>query len=191
MAAFGTNFNPASVMLGRGPGPYIWSGPSPSPARSGKPPAAASPTGSPMPSPALSGSPASLTVPNAPAPQNPGNILTPEAIRATGSGPFDAAYRQNLATYAGGQFQRPAGGNLSFNPTDLSTFPGLPTGGGSAPISGMPSTLLDQALSGQGFNWTPPPQVQTATSPGDFNSLQDWLDQFLRNGRGGRMESIV
>lgn len=144
-----------------------------------------------MPSPAVSAAPAQTTVPNSPVPQNPGNILTPEAIRATGSGPFDAAYRQNLATYAGGQFQRPAGGTLSFNPTDLSTFPGLPTGGGSAPIAGMPSTLLDQALSGQGFNWSPPSPVQTATPPGDFSSLQDWLNQFLRNGRGNRMESIV
>jgi hypothetical protein len=118
--------------------------------------------------------------------QQTSGTLGPESIRATGTGPFDAAYRQNLATYAGGQFSRPGG--MSFNPTDPNTFPGNPTGGGTAPVTGMPSTLLDTALSGQGFSWTPP---QTAQNPGNFMGLQQWMDQFMRNGRGGRMGALA
>jgi hypothetical protein len=114
-------------------------------------------------------------------------VLGPESIRAIGSGPFDSAYRQNLATYAGGQFSRPGG--MSFNPTDPSTFPGMSTGGGTVPVTGMPQSLMDMALSGQGFSWNPPKPAQTAQEPGDFGDMRHWMDQFMRNGRGFRFGS--
>lgn len=62
------------------------------------------------------------------------DIMGAQAVRATGEGPFDAGYRQNLATFAGGDFERPEGG-LSFNPTAPDPF------GGS-----MPSTLIEQSF---------------------------------------------
>lgn len=175
----GTTYNPASVMMGRpggsnmrSAGPYLWAG------AGSKPPM---PGGSQMKSAGeqTGGAPAATT----------GNVLAPESIRATGTGPFDSAYRQNLATYAGGQFSRPGG--LSFNPTDPSTFPGNPTGGGNAPVSGMPSTLLDMALGGKGFSYSSPQPAATSVQPGRFGDMQFWLDQFMRGGRGGRMGSIT
>lgn len=184
MAQFGTNFNPSAVMMGRGSGssPYLWTGAGSAP---------------PKPQPISAGTfsssgPAAPSAPVSPAPPPapPGNVLGAESIRATGTGPFDAQYRQNLATYAGGQFSRP-GGSMSFNPTDPSTFPGQPTGAGTAPVIGMPQSLLDVALGGQGFSWTPPPPANTSVTPGDFSSLQDWMNEFLKNGRSGRMGSIV
>ena len=178
MARFGTNFNPSAVMMGRGSGttsPYLWTG-----------------TGSAPPAPTAP--PKSQMVPagqfSAGGPTPTGGTLAPETIRTTGTGPFDPAYRQNLASYAGGQFSRP-GGSMNFNPTDPSTFPGQPTGGGNAPVTGMPSSLMDMALGGQGFSWTPPPVAQTSQNPGDFQTLQQWMNQFLINGRNGRMGSIV
>jgi len=181
MASFGSNFNPAAVAMGRSSsGPYLWSGPGNKPPQPGLP---AKPiTSGPAPAPSAPAAPAQ---PAGPA----GNILGPESIRATGTGPYDAAYRQNLATYAGGQFSRPGG--MSFNPTDPSTFPGQATGGGNAPVTGMPSSLLDTALGGQGFSWTPPQPAQTAQNPGDFQGLQQWLDQFMKNGRNGRMGALT
>lgn len=85
----------------------------------------------------------------------PGNILGPESVRATGNGPFDPAYRQDLATFAGGLFAKP-GGALSFNPTALGSTWGQPTGGGTAPVFGMPSTLSQLAIGGNPFTFTPP-----------------------------------
>lgn len=193
------SFSPTDVMMGRpsggGSSPYLWSGKGSSPAapagwnfgKSDVNPAKPAGGGAAT----YSGTPAQLTVPasSGTAPKS-GNVLGPESIRATGTGPFDAAYRQNLATYAGGQFSRP-GGSMNFNPTDPSTFPGMATGGGTAPVTGMPNTLLDAALSGQGFGYQPPQPAQTAASPGKFGSLQEWIDQFMRNGRSNRMGSIA
>ncbi len=73
-----------------------------------------------------------------------------EVVRATGKGPFDAAFRQNLATFAGGDFQRGmlgAGGatGLWFDPTSRNPFTGPALGFGNAPLFGMPSTLLEAA----------------------------------------------
>lgn len=184
------SFSATDVLMGRpkggGSSPYLWSGPGskppmPGPAQREQGPAPLPPGPGPMP---IGKDMATTTVPAV-----SGNTLTPESIRATGSGPFDAAYRQNLATYAGGQFSRPGG--MSFNPTDPSTFPGNPTGGGTAPVTGMPSTLLDTALSGQGFSWTPPQPAQTGQNPGNFMGLQQWMDNFMKNGRGGRMGALV
>lgn len=116
---------------------------------------------------------------------NPG-ILNAQAVRSTGSGPYDAAYRQNLATYAGGQFSRP-GGIMSFNPTDLSTFPGNPVGGGNAPLPGLPDSLISQALGGNPFSFQQPQpaQNQQPTRNGsDFiGNWQDWLRRFRGQGR--------
>lgn len=118
------------------------------------------------------------------------NVVGPETIRATGSGPFDAAYRQNLATYAGGLTQRP-GGYMGFNPTgDLSDVQSSPTGGGNAPVMGSPTTLLSQALGGMPFSFQPP---QPTTDPGSgsqdgsgipmgYGGMQYWLQQFRQNG---------
>lgn len=177
MAPFGTTYNPSQVALGGGPGPYLYTNKQPPrPPQVGQPSAGTPPAISP------------IVPPQAPAQSG---TLAPEAIRATGSGPFSPAYRQNLATYAGGQFARP-GGSMSFNPTDLSTFPGQPTGGGTAPVAGMPSSLMDMALGGQSFNWTPPPQSATENaSPGMLQTLQQWLQQFLQQGSRGRMNSFV
>src|SRR5215475_7260919 len=73
-------------------------------------------------------------------------VVGPETVRATGdSKQGDAGWRQNLATFSGGQFQRP-GGFLNFNPLSNSPFGGQATGGGNAPAMGMPSTLLQYAL---------------------------------------------
>lgn len=111
---------------------------------------------------------------NQPPPQT--GVLGSEAIRATGSGPFDAPFRQNLATYAGGNFQRP-GGFLGFNPTG-SLF-GNPTGGGNAPVLGMPNNLMNLALGGQSFQYEAPQQTtqnKTKKPAYSFNpSWRDWL----------------
>lgn len=170
MPAFGSNFDPGSVMMGRGSSPYLWTGGSKQPPKIG-------PVGPPV----------SKQMSDTPAPTS-GGVLGPESIRATGTGPFDAAYRQNLATYAGGQFSRP-GGNMMFNPTDPSTFPGMPVGGGNAPVTGMPQSLMDMALGGQGFSWSPPQPAATSQKPGKFGDMRDWMDQFMRNGRGFRFGS--
>ena len=129
----------------------------------------------------------------------PPNVLGSEAVRATGTGPYDSAYRQNLATYAGGQFVRPpgpgllggntSGGILSFNPTG-GLF-GNPTGGGKAPVLGMPTSLIGQALSGNPFSFTPPPPPPPPPPSDDgqvTNPLGWWRDQFLDDGGpfGGR-----
>lgn len=105
-------------------------------------------------------------------------VLGSEAIRATGQGPFDQSFRQNLATYAGGQFQRP-GGQLSFNPTSPINF-GSPVGGGNAPVLGMPQTLTGQALGGSPFSWAPP-VATTGTQGRQLGGPAGWLDQWLRN----------
>lgn len=190
MAPLGTAYNPSAVMMGRSStSPYLWSGPGskppmPSPAQTGGPTAIPPQPNPVMPSPARTGRnsinvPGAGTPPQAPAQSG---TLGPEAIRATGTGPYDSAYRQNLATYAGGQFSRP-GGSMNFNPTDPNTFPGTPTGGGSAPVAGMPNSLMDMALGGQSFSWTPPVADTTTPVP---QTLQQWMQQWLNGGRGMR-----
>ena len=167
MAGIGTTYNPSAVMMGRPQAtmmPYLDAG-----AKGPKP---------------IGPEPFKPRPPQSPA--LPTATVGPSSVRATGSGPFDQAYRQNLASYAGGQFARPSSG-MSFNPTDPNTFPGQPTGGGNAPVTGMPNTLLDQALGGQSFSWTPPPAQPSSTPSGQATmpSLQDWLKQFLMNTRLG------
>lgn len=107
-------------------------------------------------------------------PQGP-TTLGAQAVRATGSGPFDSAYRQDLATYAGGQFQRP-GGVLSFNPT--APFMGNP--------GGSPGDMLTQALAGGGFG-APQPQAPSAPArPRPIWEQPDWRQWLggLRNQGG-------
>jgi|SRR5262244_612664 len=121
----------------------------------------------------------------------PPNILGAEGVRTTGTGPYDDAYRQNLATYAGGQFVRPpgpgflggntSGGVLSFDPTG-GLF-GNPTGGGSAPVLGMPTSLLSQALGGNPFAYTPPPPPPPPSPEGEWRvPLRWWREQYLDDG---------
>lgn len=164
MAAFGVNYNPSAVMM-RPPGvagqPYLGTG---------KPPVnnvAPGPTARPGP------------------PASAGGTLGATAIRATGNTPgYDPSYAQNLATYGGGQFS----GVTSFNPFKLSTFPGAPTGGGNAPIAGLPNTLLSQAEGGQAFSWNPPQASQTATAAPGTNTvlnMNEWLQQFLQGQQPG------
>lgn len=192
--ASGATYNPANVMFGRPSGgsnmvrtgPYVWNGASSGPPMPG-PPKERFPGGSVGIDPKqYQGGGASTTVP-APAQPSSTGVVGPRTVRATGSGPFDSAYRQNLASYAGGQFA----GNLSFNPTDINSFPGNPTGGGTAPVSGMPTSLMDMALAGQGFSWAPPAPAATATKPPNYGDMQSWMDQFMRNGRGMRMGSFA
>lgn len=107
-------------------------------------------------------------------------IAKPEAVRATGSGPFDAAYRQNLATYAGGLSERPSGGVLSFNPTG--NMFGNPSGAGTAPVLGSPTDLLSQALGGQGYKAN-----TTAPTPKPQSGGQDywkfWMTDYMNRGK--------
>ncbi len=163
---FNMDFNPARVMMGQNDGgsPYIGG-------RSN----IRKPVGGPIgPSQGFIGSNPST----APAPQ-PTGTLGAEAVRATGSGPFDQAFRQNLATYAGGQFQRP-GGMLGFNPTG-GLF-GNPTGGGNDPVLGMPNDLMTMALGGQSFQFQAP-QAVTPGTPRKPVQRPDWTN-WLERGRG-------
>lgn len=187
----GMTFNPMAVMM-KQPGktgvPYLGDGSAPSgwgsnpprgpmPVWGGKPPMA----GGGQPFTDNGGSGSQAATPSAP------NVVGPESVRATGTGPFDQAYRQDLATYAGGLFARP-GGNLSFNPTSNQPFGGAAVGGGSAPVFGMPNTLLQNALGGNPFSFTPPLPAQGATNnqPGT-QQMQDWLNQLLGQGRNQRL----
>jgi hypothetical protein len=59
---------------------------------------------------------------------------------------FDNSYLQNLATSAGGNFMRPPGGVLNFNPLgNLNDIQSSPLGGGNAPLFGLPQTLQQNA----------------------------------------------
>lgn len=115
--------------------------------------------------------------------QTSGPYLQSEAVRATGSGPFDAAYRQNLASYGGFNAARP-GGSLAFNPTDPTTFPGQPSGGGNAPLPGAPTGLLDLGLAGMPFTTPQPQQSQSDTSQisNQQNAMRFWLQNFSDQG---------
>jgi hypothetical protein len=150
-------YNPAQVMMGWSPrGPYLPMGENQQ--RDGE--------GPDQPARPMNPLPAVAPVP-APAPQS--NVLGSETVRATGQGPFDPAYRQNLATYAGGLLNRP-GGNLNINPTGTD-FPEQPS-------------LLSQALGGQAFSYTPTPSPEQQT----VLSWQDWLKQFRQKGGLGMRE---
>lgn len=106
-----------------------------------------------------------------------------QAIRASGNNPgFNAAYLQNLATYALGQFAPQGPGTQSINPLNPGQQFGTPTGGGNAPVMGMPTTQLAQAMGGQ-------PAAQPAQSSGGGGgesaqvlSMPDWIDQMLQQG---------
>ena len=113
--------------------------------------------------------------------QSGGPYLGSEAVRATGSGPFDAAYRQNLASYGGFNVARP-GGSLAFNPTDPTTFPGQPSGFGSAPLPGAPTGLLDLGLAGMGFTSPQQTSKQDTSQISNDNSWKFWLNQFTDQG---------
>jgi len=136
-------------------------------------------------------SPSQVSIGN---PGTPGSqYIGSQSVRATGGGAGDAGWRQNLATFSGGQFNRP-GGSLSFNPLSTTPFSGqsATTGGGNAPAMGSPSTLLQYAL---GMNpMTPPPagattpqsgpaQQATPSGAGTIQTITDWLDQYM--GQGG------
>lgn len=117
---------------------------------------------------------------------NGGPYLQSEAVRATGDGPFDPTYRQNLATYGGGTFARP-GGMLAFNPTDPNSIPGMPTGFGTAPVPGLPGSLLDFGLAGMGFSGPKPQQQGSEITTGSAditsdNSWQEWANKFSNMG---------
>lgn len=120
--------------------------------------------------------------PVGPSPAPVGNVLKSETVRATGGGPFDSAYRQNLATYSGGQMARP-GGNLSFNPTSNTPF-GSPNGGGTDPITGGPNSLTAMALGGEGFNYAAPKPPSPAKGGNMQPEWTDWLSNRSRYGRG-------
>ena len=84
----------------------------------------------------------------------PASILPAQAVRPSGpSGGYDPSYLQNLATAIGGLFSRPQG-NLTFNPlgnlSEISPSSGMD---GNSPLPGLPSTWLQDALNGLGFNF--------------------------------------
>ena len=133
--------------------------------------------------------------PEQPSQPSQSTVLRPEAVRASGTGPFDPAYRQNLATYAGGGFSRP-GGTFSFNPTAQLGQPGSlnaggqPTGGGTSPVAGAPNDLLSLAIGGQPFSFTPPQVQPAASEPAAKNQTplwqspqwQQWLQRLTNQG---------
>jgi hypothetical protein len=175
---FNPNFNPAQVMLGGGS--------QTNPAWGNKPPITQGPYMPTKPMPTKAQPFSGLAGPSRGTPAQPGGTLGSEAVRATGAGPYDNAYRQDLATYAGGQFQRP-GGSLSFNPTG--PLFGNPTGGGNAPVQGMPNDLLSLALGGQGFGAQPTPPVAPKPKPPMQFNWQDWVQNMGGNFGNRRLTS--
>jgi hypothetical protein len=170
---FNPTYNPAKVALGNSSsGPYMPTAPIASPVKGGNPIKPVAPIANPV---NIGGTA-----------QQSGKVLGSEAVRATG-GAYDPAYNQDLATYAGGLFQRP-GGTLSFNPTG--PLSGNATGGGNAPVQGMPNTLIEQALGGQSFAYNPtpatPPTPSTANAPNNLANPQNW-QSWLQGimGQGG------
>lgn len=185
-AALNPNFNPGQVMLkspeagsfgGSSSGPYLGGGGASSGVRIG---GSGSFGGGGMDSGLRRTADPRIPKPLPAAP--PSNILKSETVRASGTGPFDSAYRQNLATYAGGQMARP-GGNLSFNPTSSTPF-GNPTGGGTDPITGGPNNLAAMALGGEGFSYTAPKPPVPKKNANMQPNWQDWLSTRSRYGRG-------
>jgi hypothetical protein len=80
-----------------------------------------------------------------------------------GGGGFDSSYLQNLATSSGGNFMRPQGGALNFNPLgNLNDIQSNPLGGGNAPLFGLPQTLQQNA---QANAPTPPSPSVTPPPP--------------------------
>lgn len=161
-------YNPAQIMLGgRGDGPPVWG------SKPYMPTSPIKPVANPMQPP----------IQQSPQAQPQTTAAGSQAVRATGQGPYDSAYRQNLATYAGGMFSNPTG-LLSFNPTDPNAFSNLP---GSSQ-GGTPPTQLEQALGGNPFSWTQPSpqqpaQTQAQTPP---NYWKFWLSQFNKPLNGVR-----
>ena len=181
--AINPTFNPAQVMLNQGQGQGKINGPYLNPKPVGGPPDSPfkkAPFLNPQPIQGGQMGGGGWKGPQqAPQPQQPG------IVRATGTGPYDAAYRQNLATYSGGLFNRP-GGVLSFNPTDPNSLQGRPTGGGNAPVQGLPTSLLAQALGQSQLpqgSYTQPQPSQTSTSntaPLSNPNIQNWLRNFMQ-----------
>lgn len=161
-----TNYNPGQVMMGNRGSDAIVSGVY---GGGNNPSRPYPPLGGPAPK-----KPYLPTQPMQDKPQPQSNVLGSQTVRATGQGPYDPAYRQNLATYAGWLSSRP-GGNLSFNPTSPNGMPGNPTGGGNAPVMGGPTGLIDQALGGNPFSFNQPPPQQPAHIS---NAWKFWLQNF-------------
>ena len=118
--------------------------------------------------------------PATPAGPQPGgsNMIGGGSVTATGSGPFDANYRQNLAVQTGGQWARP-NGNLSFDPTGPLNF-GTPSGGGNAPNFGLPPTLLSVMGPQPGTPVNPPAAPAPAPAPAQpKREPSAWLADFL------------
>lgn len=99
------------------------------------------------------------------------NVLGAQAVRPGASQQsrgFDSSYLQNLATAIGNLFSRPQG-NLQFNPLgDLSDITSQQTGGGNAPVPGLPGTMLQDAITGQGFGYQQPQQQAPPMTPPEF-----------------------
>lgn len=116
--------------------------------------------------------------------QIPPNEVGPQATRAAGpSAGYDASYLQNLSSYIGSLFSKPAGaGNVtSFNP--LGTLNDIsPLGGqiGNAPGFGAPMTWLQQALNGGGFSYAP------SAPPAPTKPEREPIDGGFGRGRGPR-----
>lgn len=125
-----------------------------------------------------SGIPAPVPAPTAP------NVVGAQAVRATGDRKgYDPSYLQNLATAIGGLFSRPQG-NLNFNPLgDLSGI--SPSSGmdGNAPLPGLPSTWLQDALNGLGFRFAPAAPVPDRGDGGGGGRFGGGDDGKRRGGR--------
>src|SRR5712664_393836 len=102
-------------------------------------------------------------------PALPPNVVGPQATRASGpSAGYDPSYLQNLSTFIGSLFAKPAGaGNVtSFNPLGNLNEVSPPSGQtGNAAGFGAPLTWLQQALNGGGFSFGAPASTATPARP--------------------------
>lgn len=110
------------------------------------------------------------------------------AVRASG-GIFDPSYNQALAGYgasAGGLAPQRGSNLLSFNPTSSDPFAGFgqPVGGGTAPLSGLPNTWLQNpAFRAPAFNQAPAAPAKAQPNP--MGNISNWLKQWQLQRFGG------
>lgn len=74
------------------------------------------------------------------------------------------------------------GGSLNFDPTGNRLPFAQSTGGGNAPLPGLPTSLIGQALGGNPFSFTPPQPQQPPQQDQFTDPLGWWRNQFLNNG---------
>ena len=117
----------------------------------------------------------------------PTQNLGAQGILATGKGPGGAAYGQNLATYAGRSVPATAGRLAVQSFPDWTESVRAERGGGNAPSTGIPQTLLGQAQGGQPYSPTPPPAPPATSNVNQTASPQQQfsIEQLFATPQGG------